>query len=250
MRGGPGTGDPGQITFTNVTLMSVLLRAYDVKSYQATGPDWLSSQRYDIIAKIPSGTTREQFNLMLQSLLVERFHLTLHAETREIQGYDLVVGRNGPKLKASAAPEPGQAGLPAEEPASPPKTDANGFPQLDRPGLVMMEGVKGKAVISFLTAKAQPVSALVDMLSKEFRLPIVDKTGLTGKFDFTLEFAPEPPGALPPPPSVEALPTAIDQSGPNLISAVQQQLGLKLNPSKVLLDVLIVDGADKVPTGN
>jgi uncharacterized protein (TIGR03435 family) len=59
MRGGPGTGDPGRIIFTSVTLLSVLLRAYDVKPYQATGPDWLSSERYDITAKIPAGATQE-----------------------------------------------------------------------------------------------------------------------------------------------------------------------------------------------
>jgi bla regulator protein blaR1 len=76
------------------------------------------------------------------------------------------------------------------------------------------------------------------------------KEGLTGKFDFTLEFAPEPPGALSPPRSVEGLSDNTDTSGPNLITAVQQQLGLKLNPSKVPLDVLIIDRVDQVPTEN
>lgn len=72
---------------------------------------------------------------------------------------------------------------------------------------------------------------------------------MTGKFDFTLEFAPQLPGALPPPASVETLPTA-EESGPNLISAVQLQLGLKLNPNKVAFDVLIIERADPIPTGN
>ena len=248
MRGGPGTVDAGQITCINVTLINVLLRAYNVKTYQVTGPDWLSSQRYDIIAKIPPGATKEQFDLMLQNLLADRFRLALHHETREIQGYELVTGKNGPKLKVS--PEADPSVQPATQPASPPKVDANGFPRLDAPGLVMMEGVKGRAVISYLTARVQPLSALVDRLSTEFRLPIVDKTGLTGKFDFTLEFAPQPPGTLTPPSSVEALSDNVDQSAPNLITAVQQQLGLKLNSSKVRLDVLIIDRADKVPTEN
>jgi uncharacterized protein (TIGR03435 family) len=87
------------------------------------------------------------------------------------------------------------------------------------------------------------------MLSREFRLPIVDKTGLTGKFDFTLEFAPQPPGAVPAA-SVEGVLDTADDSGPNLTTAVQQQLGLKLNPRKVPLDVLIIDRADKTPTEN
>jgi uncharacterized protein (TIGR03435 family) len=246
MRGGPGTPDEGQITYTNVTLMNVLLRAYDVKTYQATGPDWMSSQRYDILAKIPPGTTKQQFGLMLQNLLTKRFHLALHHESREIQGYELVTGKNGPKLKLSA--DTGSGAPQTAAPSTPPPTDANGFPQLDRPGMLMMEGVRGTAVVSYLTARGQPVSALVDMLSREFRLPILDKTGLTGKFDFKLEFAPQPPGALPP--SVEGLPDNMAESAPNLITAVQEQLGLKLNPNKVPTDVLIVDRADKVPTEN
>jgi uncharacterized protein (TIGR03435 family) len=188
MRGGPGTADPEQIAFTNVTLTNVLLRAFDVKTYQLTGPEWISAERYEIIAKIPPGTTKEQFNLMLQNLLAERFHLAVHHETKELQGYELVTGRGGPKLKPST--ETG----PDVQPTEAPKTDANGFPQLSAPGLVMMEAVRGKAVVSLLTARAQPLSALVEMLSKEFRLPVVDKTGLPAKFDFTLEFAPQAPG--------------------------------------------------------
>jgi uncharacterized protein (TIGR03435 family) len=237
VRGGPGTDDPGQISFTNVTLMNILLRAYDVKIYQVSGPDWLSSERYDIAAKVPPGTTKEQFNLMLQSLVVERFHLVLHHVAKEFQGYELVKGKNGSKLKASES-----SGAAPPEPAAPPKTDANGFPQLDGPGLVMMEGFKGRAVVSFLTAKAQPISALVDMLSREFRMPILDRTGLDGRFDFRLEFAPQAPGAL--------APDTTDESGPNLLTAVQQQLGLRLNPRKIPLDALVIDRADKVPTEN
>jgi uncharacterized protein (TIGR03435 family) len=236
MRGGPGTSDTDRIIFTNVTFMSVVLRAYDVKPYQATGPDWLSSQRYDITAKIPPGTTRERFQLMLQRLLVERFHLALHHETRELQGYELVTGNSEPKLKPST-----EVG-PDVELTEAPKRDANGFPQLSAPGLVIMEGMQGKAVVSFLTARSQSLSALVDLLSKEFRLPVTDKTGLTGKFDFTLEFAPQAPGALPS--------DTVDESGPNLVSAVPRQLGLRLVPKKIAVDVLIVDSADKIPTEN
>ncbi len=244
MRGGPGTPDAGQITYTNATLMSVLMRAFDVKNFQISGPDWLTSRRYDILARVPAGATRERFNQMLQNLLAERFRLVVHHETRPIQGFDLVTGRGAVKLKPSTeSPEPGA------EPTGPPKTDSNGFPILDKPGLALMEGVKGKSVITFLTARAQPISALVDMLSREFRLPIADKTGLTGKFDFRLEFAPQPPGALPPPPSADALPE-IDDSAPNLTTAVQQQLGLRLNPARIPLDVVVIDRGDPTPIEN
>jgi uncharacterized protein (TIGR03435 family) len=245
MRGGPGTSDPGQITFTNVTLFNVILRAYDVLNFEVSAPGWLSSQRYDIAAKVPPGTSMEQCNRMLQSLLAERFHLTLHHETKELQGFELIPGRNGSKLKFSS--ESGAAA--PQSPSAPPMTDASGYPLLDGPGLLLMEGAKGKAVIVFLTAKAQPLSALVKLLSREFRMPILDKTGLAGKFDFKLEFAPQAPGALPPS-SPDGAPDPADDSAPNLTTAVQRQLGLRLHPSKVSIDVLVIDSADKVPTEN
>src|SRR5438270_10611432 len=71
MRGGPGTDDPGQINFTNVTLFTVILRAYDVKTFQVSAPEWMSSQKYEIVAKVPPGATKEQCNRILQALLAE-----------------------------------------------------------------------------------------------------------------------------------------------------------------------------------
>lgn len=98
-----------------------------------------------------------------------------------------MVGRGGSKLKPS--PDSGLPELPP--PSTPPKTDMNGYPELNGPGLLFMEGLRGQAVAVFLTARAQPLSALVELLSREFRLPILDKTDLAGKFDFRLEFAPQ-----------------------------------------------------------
>ena len=248
MHGGPGTPDPGRVTFNNFTLMNVLARAYDMKSYQVSGPAWLTSERYDIAAKIPTGATKDQYDLMLQNLLAARFHLALHRETRQLQGFHLIAGRSGPRLKASPETEPAASGQDSGEPESPPKTDARGFPILTSPGLVLMEGVSGDAVVTYLTAKGQTIAALVDFLSREFRLPILDRTGLGGKFDFTLEFAPQPPGAVPP---VEAGPSnAAADSAPNLTVAVQQQLGLKLTPRKIAVHMLVIDHADRVPAGN
>jgi uncharacterized protein (TIGR03435 family) len=236
IRGGPGTSDPERIVFTNVTLRGILQRAYTAKSYQITGPAWLASSRYDIAAKVPLGTSTEQCNSMLQRLLADRFHLALHHETKQLHGYELVRGSGALKLKRSS--EAGPDVVPAEAP----KTDSNGFPRLSAPGLVIMEGLQGTAVVSFVTARAQRVSALAELLSKEFRLPVTDETGLTGKFDFTLEFAPQAPGAVP----IESP----DGSAANLISAIPQQLGLKLVPMNVPVDVLIVDSGDKIPIEN
>jgi uncharacterized protein (TIGR03435 family) len=226
-----------QISYANVTLASVVLRAYGVKSFQLSGPDWISSQRYDIVAKIPSGTSPEQGNLMLQNLLAARFHLALHRETKELQGYELTIGKTAPKLKPST--EDG----PDVQPMQAPKRDANGFPQLTAPGLVLMEGVRGTSVVSFLTARAQPLSALVEMISKDFRLPVIDGTGMAGKFDFNLEFGPQAPGAVTPD-------TADDSAAANLVNAIPRQLGLRLASKKIPTDILVIDRADKIPTEN
>ena len=112
MRGGPGSPDPGQITYTNVTVKNVLMNAYGVKGFQISGPGWLDSERYDIVAKVPRGATKAEFMVMLQNLLAERFKLTLHREKKDLPMYALVVGKNGPKLKESVddpAPKEGDA---------------------------------------------------------------------------------------------------------------------------------------------
>ena len=105
MRGGPGSGDPGRITSARATLSDLLARAYDVWLDQISGPAWLndrSAYAYRIDATLPPKTTMEQFRLMLQNLLAERFHLRLHHETKTRPGYELVVASGGPKLKESA----------------------------------------------------------------------------------------------------------------------------------------------------
>jgi uncharacterized protein (TIGR03435 family) len=217
IRGGPGTSDPGQITFTNATLSAIVQRAYGLENYQLTGPDWLATRRYDIAAKLPPGATKDDCSAMLRNLLTERLHLSAHREQRDLQGFDLVLAGNVAKLKPAA---------PAAE-----------------PGITLMESLRGKSVISILTAKAQPLSALVKLLTREFRLPISDKTGLTAEYDFTLEFAPQKPGAIAPAESA-------DTDAANLITAVREQLGLRLQPARVRATILIVDSADALPTAN
>ena len=99
-RGGPGTADPSQVAYTNLRLKDLLLTAYGVKGYQIAGPEWLETERYDVIAKIPPGAPKEQFPLMLQDLLVERFKISLHHETKDLPLYELGVAKSGPKLKS------------------------------------------------------------------------------------------------------------------------------------------------------
>jgi uncharacterized protein (TIGR03435 family) len=84
-RGGPGTPDPGQITWTYARFFDLLMTAYDVKNYQISGPAWLENERYDVIARVPAGATKEQVRTMWQNLLAERFGLMLHHESREFR---------------------------------------------------------------------------------------------------------------------------------------------------------------------
>src|SRR5207249_5172791 len=89
------------VDYANVSLRDLIRRVYEVKEYQVSGPDWMKSARFDIVAKIPSDTPKEQVPLMLQTLLAERFKLAIHRETKDLPMYALVVGRNGPKMKES-----------------------------------------------------------------------------------------------------------------------------------------------------
>jgi uncharacterized protein (TIGR03435 family) len=267
VRGGPGSPDPGQITYSNMAMKFLLTLAYDVKQYQVIGPDWLDSERYDIVAKVPAGTTKEQARVMLQNLLAERFHLKLHHEAKEMKMEELLVAKNGPKLKAST--EDPDAGMQQGPPPGPPKMDDKGFPDLEKPGLIiMMRMGPGGSLVGHMTAKAQPIARLAGMLSNEMKHPVVDKTGLTGNYDFKLEYAPEglPGGGMPmPPPGMGPGPGAGPGGGvgnpgaaaetpsdpaPTLAAALQGQLGLRLESKKGPVDVLVVDSADKVPTEN
>ena len=267
MRGGPGSSDPGQITYTNVTVKNVLMNAYGVKGFQISGPGWLDSERYDIVAKLPRGATKAEFMVMLQNLLAERFKLTLHREKKDLPMYALVVGKNGPKLKESVDDPAPKEGGPADGPAATMgklTMGRDGFPVLPAAaggrGAMAMTMMNGNAR---MTANGQTMAGLAEMLSGQLDLPVVDMTGLTGKYDYTLYFAPEGlagmrlPGGLPPPPppgeaggGMPAANAPDAQSNPNLFTALQEQLGLKLEQRKGPVDLLVIDHLEKAPIEN
>jgi uncharacterized protein (TIGR03435 family) len=309
-RGGPGTSDPGQITWTGTTLKDLLTTAYDVKRYQVSGPAWLDTERYDIIAKVPAGTTKEQVTVMWQHLLADRFGVILHRVSKVFPVDELEPAKGGAKVKdttldvkaaadspqdeagplpplpppppgAIAAtgrgpggqtPDGGQfggaiiAGGPPPKGAFPgaPDLDKNGAPQLTRPGLVQMMTIGPNGPTARLVGKAQTMQQLAEMLGRQLNHPVVDKTGLTGKYDFVLEFTPDfngvlPPGAIgfgPGPGPVATggdstqAPRASDPEGATLIAALQKELGLRLVATKAPLDVLVIDKAEKDPTEN
>ncbi len=221
-RGGPGTPDPGQITWSYATLRYLLMTAYDVKAYQLNGPDWLNTERYDIVAKLPGGATKEQVSLMWQNLLAERFGLVLHHELKEFQVEELVVGKGGPRLKETA-----------EDPAAPLPP---GPPRLKdgallSPGVVSMIS-PGPPPKVHTVARAQPLSQLAAMLSNQLNRPVLDKTGLAAKYDFTLDYNLN---------GLQASPDNAGEPGLDLAAAVQQQLGVRLVAGKASIDVLVVD---------
>jgi uncharacterized protein (TIGR03435 family) len=236
-RGGPGTPDPGQITWSYATLKAMLMSAYDVKEYQISGsPGWLDTERYDIVAKVSEHATREQVRTMWQNLLAERFGVMLHHESKEFQVEELMIGKGGSKLKETTLD---QAAL--LDPG-PPAFDKNR--ELASPGFVTSLMPNGEA---HSVAKGQPLSKLTTMLGNVLRRPVIDKTGLTGKYDFSLDFKMDLRAMGP---AAAAPGDNAPDPGPDLVAAVQQQLGLRLVPGKAMLDVLVIDKAEKVPTDN
>jgi len=257
MRGGPGTNDPGRYTTTNTSLKMLLGNAYDLKDFQISGPSWMDGERFDITAKVPPGTTKEQFRVMLQNLLVERFRMSVHRETKEMPAYTLGIGKNGPKLK-EFVPDPNAANDPAGPgrggPPGPLQRDKDGFPILaaGRPGLIMLLAQERFRLVGI----GQAISNLTDFLSRQLERPVVDKTGLMGKYDFRMEFMPEQgmfrgpgPPPLPPGGGAEGPAPASDAPAPTIFAALQE-LGLKLEPGKVPVDLLVVDKAEKTPIEN
>ena len=199
----------GRCVITDGRLSHMLSIAFRIGSmmYIKGGPEELMSgvQRYTVDAKAedPTKATEEQLLQMLQGLLIERFNLKFHIETKEMSGYAVVVAKNGPKLQASKGEDSGFS------------WGATGKPREGQP--------------TCLTAQKWTTSMLANILTQMGKGPAVDKTGLTGAYDFKLCWN--------------------DTDGPSLFSALQEQLGLKFEAQKVPVEFLIVDSARK-PTEN
>ena len=239
-----GVQPGGRYTATNMPLRLLIRNAYGIQDFQLVGaPDWADSERFDIIAKaehdigppIPGGPP-SPIQLMLRSLLEDRFKLALHTEKRELPIYALVLarpdGKLGPQLqptKTDCSALSGARGRGGPPPDPPP-------PRGGRPacGVRMMPGQ--------LAAGGFPIGLLAQQLSQSAQRVVVDRTGLTGNYDFDLKWTPDqlpqgaPPGAPVP---------AIDPNGPSLFTAVQEQLGLKLESTKGAVEVLVVDHVER-----
>jgi uncharacterized protein (TIGR03435 family) len=206
---------PDGVIMRNVSMRSCTRWAYHVLEYQVTGPDWIGSERYDINAKAGGEVPEEQLRLMMQSLLTERFKMTTHRQTKEMQAYLLLLAKGGLKVKESSSE-----------------------------GEMDIKPDQGRMQVSFQRAT---IASLVDALVNVFRAPVIDETGLKGKYDVTINAAkylpdmghgPGAGGEAPPDPQ------AIVMRG------LQEELGLKLEPKKMPIDLVVIDHVEKTPVAN
>lgn len=242
--GPPRTNSSGQqYTATNASLLTLIQNAYGARPWQFVGPDWLRNERFDILAKMPAGATKEQLNPMLQNLLAERFGLVARKQTRNVPIYELVVGKGGPKFKEAQLPagtQPGQSistrGL---------ATDKDGWPVLPAEANGITTAGSG-GMIRWMF-RNQRLAELVNILQNHVGQTVIDKTGLTGTYDFDMTIIPT---ANSQPPAAEAgFLEAPSDPRLAIIDAVAG-MGLKLIPTRGPVEVLVVDRVNKEPTEN
>ena len=243
----------GLFSATNTTLMNYMRFAFkDIKlAYQATpdlagAPAWVRNARYDIEARAQGNPTKDQMRLMVQSVLVDRFKLAFHYETRQLPVYALVLskeGKLGPQLKpsdgsCSSTPDDIKAVNTAPElpPSASSASQSSPIPcgvlmpvPPSAPGRMRIAG--RKVTLAYLAEMASAPATGVDR-------PVIDRTGLSGTFDMSFEFAPTPNG--PPPPGFTP-----DETGPTFIEGIQDMLGLKLQPQTGPVNVLVIDHVEE-----
>jgi bla regulator protein blaR1 len=211
----------GRFISTGTTLKMLMTEAYNVRDFQIFGgPGWLNTDRWDIAAKADDVADRisiEQFRPMLRALIEDRFQLRVRREMKELPAYILSVGKGELKLHANSG-EPG-------------------------PMLRMGRGE--------LTGKKVQMPMILQALSQQLGRPVIDKTGLTGEYDFALQWTPEPgqggfPGGPPGgPPGAGPEPPPPGADGPSIFTAIQEQLGLRLDSQKAPVETIVIDGVEK-----
>jgi uncharacterized protein (TIGR03435 family) len=236
---------PGGYTATNVTIKFLIASAYHVKDFQVSGgPSWINSERYDIEAKMPDSLAEEMqklppsqrrakiMGLLLQSLLADRFKLKVSHGTKELPVYALVVAKNGPKLQESKPNDTYPNGI-------------KGPDGLGHAGMFRMSIGGGE-----ITAQGIPMASLVMMLSEQLGRTVLDQTGLKGNYDVALQWTPDPSEAvmLKGPeggnPGPDSAPPS-DSSGPSIFTAIQEQLGLRVESTKGPVDILVIDHVER-----
>jgi uncharacterized protein (TIGR03435 family) len=249
---------PGRFEATNIPVRMLLLQAYRVPSYQMQGgPGWLDQERFDIAAKAPDGSAPDQMMLMIRSLLIERFKLVAHRETKDSQVYALVLARSdgklGPKLTkttddceaimaerraAARARGPGPGPLPF----TPPSPNERPICTIN---MSVVPGTGGPPVLRF-RAGGQNMDALARQLAGMLNRSVIDRTSLSGLYDFELEYSPPRPlgSAALASGAAGAAPTTPIDDGPSVFESVQQ-LGLKLESTRGPVEYVVIDSVEK-----
>jgi uncharacterized protein (TIGR03435 family) len=273
--------DAGRVDIDGLPLADIINTAFRVKSYQVAAPSWLgaglNAPRFDIHATIPAGATTDQVPEMLQVLLAERFKLVYHRENKEQPVYALIVGKGGSKLVESApappAPEPatptavpqagpGPSGLIGRGGPPVKVSDGRGSFTIAGGGSTPMRMSVTPDGVIHLQAERLTISVLVDTLTRLLDRPVVDQTGLKGAYKMTLDLArddlinaikaagvaipPGAPGAGPGAPG--GAPAAPDPSGASSIFRSVEQLGLKLEARKMVVEQIVIDHLERMPT--
>ena len=184
MSGGPGTQDPGQFVCENCKLTNLLVAAYGVPMYQVDAPPVLDSHRVDVRAKVPPGHSRADFRIMLQNLLAERFECRTHWETRALPVYSLEEGRGGHKFKETATAETGANTAATGNLDALPKLGKDGYPDL-KGTRFKSAMIANRLRLEFLNAT---LAELVNGISSQLPIPLIDRTGLGGRYDFVLSW--------------------------------------------------------------
>jgi uncharacterized protein (TIGR03435 family) len=256
---GPGnmyTPNGGLFTAQNFPLLSYITFAYKMNTFQVVSfaklvPKWVLSERFDIQARAQGNATKDQMRVMMQALLADRFKLAIHAETQQAPIFALVLlnpGKTGPQLQpypdgtpcdASIVSTPTATGTP-----SPSGLVAGQFPQICGGYANMRPSTPGRLKAGARNVTIQVMADQFPALANDPDRPVFDRTGLTGTYDFAIEFTPQFNGPLPP--GVNFQP---DPTGPTFLEALKEQLGLKLDPQTGPVDVFILDQVEE-PTAN
>jgi uncharacterized protein (TIGR03435 family) len=241
--------DGAQVRIAYFTLKDYIAMAYRIRISQVFGPDWISSDRFDIAATIPEGHKPAEFREMLQTLLAERFQLKFHKEQREFSAYALVLGKHPLKLKPVPPDEDkGNASEPLE---------VTGGGSVAGVNVDLGHGSSWSFAPNRFEAKKLNMEVFASNLERFADRPIVDKTGLKGQYDFAFDINPEDyqpmlirsavaAGVSLPPQALRLL----DGSSSASLSDALEQIGLRLEPRKEPLDVMVVDSANKTPSEN
>ena len=258
---------PGRVDYSSVSLKAIVQQACEVRDFQISGPDWMASTRFDVVAKLTADTPRSRVPEMLRSLLAERFKLATHREAKELPIYALVVGKGGPKMKESEV----DANAPSPEggrgPGGPAASGGTGAVDCGLRGeIAAATGSMMNKGPGHLQGHGMNMVSLTNTLAALAGRPVVDQTGLKGNYDFDLDYAPDEgqrmsTGGAPPPPPLQGgapgggavqIPSAgtPDPDGVSLLNAVQSQLGLKLEARKGPVELIVVDHIEKTPTEN